>query len=91
MNYRGNSGFGTILGGTLSLITSIFFIAFISVQMYAWIFTPDYGQTFTKNYLQKTSEEVYTVPTSVFLPTISFYSIANNGDMYANYAKFYNS
>ena len=29
LNYKGSSGFGTILGGALSLFTSLFFLAFI--------------------------------------------------------------
>jgi len=42
-NYRGSSGFGTILGGTLSLITTLFFSTFIFLQLYAWMFQPSFS------------------------------------------------
>lgn len=38
LNYRGGSGYGTITGGILSCITSLFFLAFIGVQLYTWLF-----------------------------------------------------
>jgi len=38
LNFKGSSQFGTILGGCLSLLTSIFFAFFVIIQVYAWLF-----------------------------------------------------
>ena len=45
LNYRGDSGYGTILGGCLSLSLSLFIAAFSLMQAFAWAFEPDYNQT----------------------------------------------
>ena len=43
INYKGNAGYGTILGGIFSLLVSLFFTVFISAQVYGWLFEPSYN------------------------------------------------
>ena len=42
LNYRGGPGFGTILGGCLSLLLSTFVAGFIGLQCFAWAFQTQY-------------------------------------------------
>ena len=69
LNYRGTPQFGTILGGCLSLLVSIFFALFVGLTLFAWAFRPDYKYQKSVDYLKVNSTEVYDVQTSVFLPT----------------------
>jgi len=38
LHHKGESGFGTILGGCLSMLATLFFTLFIFVQLYGWAF-----------------------------------------------------
>ena len=71
LNYRGDSGFGTILGGILSLIGTLFFTMFIGIQLYTWMFKPSYSQSFGVKYLNKQEKTVYDIPMTSFLPTMA--------------------
>jgi len=53
LNYRGDSGFGTILGGCLSLTLSLFVAAFMSLQGISWAFSPAFKQTVSKSYIHR--------------------------------------
>ena len=75
LNYRGESTYGTILGGCLSLLLSLFIAAFMIFQAIAWAFVPDYNQTIQKSYLFRTDETVYTIPTTNFMPTFGLISV----------------
>ena len=71
LNYRGNASFGTVLGGICSLLATLFFSAFILVQMYAWLFQPSYNQSVEKTYLNRNANSTYSVPIQSFLPTFT--------------------
>jgi len=71
LNYRGESGFGTILGGLLSLIVTVFFTMFIGLQMYSWTFTPSYNQSYSVSYLNRKDKNVYDIPIKSFMPTVT--------------------
>ena len=43
INFKGKSGFGTMLGGIISLIVTLFVALFVIVQLYAWLFSPSYN------------------------------------------------
>lgn len=43
LNHKGSGGFGTILGGTLSLLLSLFVAAFLSIQGFAWATSPSFS------------------------------------------------
>ena len=58
LNYRSNASFGTILGGVLSVITTLFFTAFTGLCIYTWAFLPQFNQTFTQSYLQRKSDTI---------------------------------
>ena len=78
LNYRGDSGFGTILGGTLSLIATLFFTMFIGIQLYSWMFQPSYNQSFGVEYLNKREKTVYEIPMTSFLPTVGVARLDEN-------------
>ena len=75
LNYRGDSGFGTILGGCLSLSLSLFIFTFMTLQGIAWAFTPRFNQQLAHTYLHRDEETIYTIPVQSFLPTIGIYSV----------------
>ena len=89
LNYRSNASFGTILGGVLSVITTLFFTAFTGLCIYTWAFLPQFNQTFTQSYLQRKSDTIYTVPMQIFLPTVSVYSFAEDGEVYVNNSTYF--
>ena len=62
LNYRGSTGFGTILGGCCSMFYSIVFAVFIVIQLYAWMFEPYYSESINVAYLDRASAQVYDVP-----------------------------
>ena len=78
LNYRGSSGFGTILGGCLSLALSIFVAGFMGLQCFAWAFQSSYSQSFEKTYLQRRSSETYEISAQQFLPSAAI--ITDPGD-----------
>ena len=51
LNYKGSAQYGTILGGCLTICTTVFFTIFIGVQMYAWLFKPSYNETLGVEYI----------------------------------------
>ena len=68
LNYKGNSNFGTIIGGICSLAATVFFFLFTMIQLYAWIFEPSYNQQITKSYLSRNDNVTYTIPTQTYIP-----------------------
>ena len=76
INYRGSSGFGTIPGGVLSLLATLFFTFFMGIQLYSWAFQPSYDQIYGVNYLDKQKLISYTIPVKKFVPT---FLIRTNG------------
>ena len=70
LNYRGSAQFGTMLGGCVSLFASMFFGVFVIVQLFTWIFDPNYDQQVALSYLGG-GADAYDIPTSTFLPTFS--------------------
>ena len=71
LNYRGTSAYGTIYGGVCSLIATLFFTFFTTIQLYAWIFKPQYSQTTSIGYLGREEEKTYEIPVQQFLPTFA--------------------
>ena len=71
LNYRGESGFGTILGGLLSLIVTVFFTMFIGLQIYSWMFKASYNQSYSVSYLNRKDKNVYDIPITSFMPTVT--------------------
>jgi len=78
LNYRGEAGFGTILGGILSLVATVFFTMFIGMQMYSWMFQPSFNQSFGVSYLNKREKTVYDIPMSSFMPTVGIARLDDN-------------
>ena len=74
INHKGSSGYGTILGGILSLFFSVFLAIFVAIQIFAWLFQPSYNQSFTSSFLQKKSTETYTIDIKDFLPSLQIIS-----------------
>ena len=70
LNYRGSAQFGTMLGGCVSLIAGMFFASFVIVQLFTWIFDPNYNQQVAVSYLGR-GDDAYDIPTSSFLPTFA--------------------
>ena len=76
MNYRGEPRYGTITGGVVSLITLLFFTIFVFLQLYTWMFKPNYNELEEVNYLPRKTTEAYDINFSTFLPT---FIIIDNG------------
>ena len=74
LNYKGSAQYGTIVGGCLSLCTTIFFVAFIGIQMYTWLFKPNYNEAISVGYLPRKNPTAYEVPVTQFLPTFAVVS-----------------
>ena len=79
LHHKGKTGFGTILGGTLSFALTVFIGLFLFCQAFGWATDPQYKQNFFNTYLHR-NETTYTIPIQSFLPTISFLSIGKNFD-----------
>ena len=79
LNYKGSSGFGTILGGCLSLMVTLFFTLFVGIQLFAWVFKPSFNQTFAVEYLPRKSNSTYTIPIRQFIPSFSVFNDDLNG------------
>ena len=82
-NYRGESGYGTGLGGCCSLFVTILTALFISIQLIG-MFNPSYNSVMTTTYL---GSEIgidpdhvpgYDIQTGDLVPT--FMTITNNGE-----------
>ena len=69
LNYRGEARYGTICGGVISLITFFFFAIFVLLQLYTWMFKPNFNQLEEVSYISRKHREVYDIPFSTFLPT----------------------
>ena len=73
LNYRGTPQFGTLLGGCISLLVSIFFALFVIISLYGWAFEPEYKEEISVSYLDLNkygqNGTDYDIPTSIFLPT----------------------
>ena len=82
LNYKGSSGFGTILGGCLSVIVTLFFTIFVSIQIFAWLFKPSFSQTFAVEYLPRKSNTTFTVPLKEFIPSFSVYNYDTDVETY---------
>ena len=74
LNYNGSSGFGTIFGGCLSIMTWLFFLTFTGLQLYLWLTDPNYTATAKISYLDRTNPVAYTIPTTSYMPTITIRS-----------------
>ena len=68
------SGYGTALGGCMSLIVNTFAMVFILGQFYGFLFSPSYNQIIATDYISKKDAEVYSVPIKVFLPVFTIIS-----------------
>ena len=79
LNYKKESGFGTVIGGFFSLINTIFFTLFIMVQLYALVFKPSYSQVTAVNYLTKDQAHKYDISMHDFLPTLTALYIDDEG------------
>ena len=75
LNHRGRAGFGTMLGGCLSMLTWLIFLVFTGLQLYLWWFKPDYAATHKTSYLPKLNPEIYTIETTEYMPTIMVMSL----------------
>ena len=53
------------------MLATAFFTLFIGVQLFAWIFTPQFNQGVEVGYLARTANETYEIPISSFLPTVA--------------------
>ena len=69
LKYRNQPSYGTLLGGCISLLTTLFFFTLICLQLYAWLFQPSYDQLLGVSYLKPDSKEIYTVSVMKYLPT----------------------
>ena len=67
-------GFGTSMGGICSLITSLFFVLFIIIQVYTWMFKPNYNQAINIDYNPLKGNPKYDIPLTLFLPAFSIQS-----------------
>ena len=67
-SYKKKTGYGTVLGGTCSLMLTIFFALFMGIQFFAWLFKPDFNQQTNRGYIPRGNNETYTIKTSDFLP-----------------------
>ena len=74
LNYKGRSGFGTILGGCLTILTWLFFLTFTSFQLYFWVADPNIKSNVKVSYLDRASPSAYTIPTTAFMPTVTIRS-----------------
>ena len=63
LNYKGESKFGTICGGCVSLLTSCFFTVFIITQLFGWLFNEKYNQVLGSTYLENGHSKVYNIST----------------------------
>ena len=68
LNYKKQPGFGTIAGGCASFLLNTFTLVFISLQLYALAFEPNYDQTAATLYLSNSDAEAHTISTEVFMP-----------------------
>ena len=80
MNYKGSSGYGTIMGGCISLVVTTFTFVFIGIQLYALVFEPSYNQNESVDYLSRTSAEVYEVPIRSFIPSFGYFIENDSGE-----------
>ena len=55
--FKGDSHYGTILGGTCSLLLSAFFFLFVELQLLNWIFQPDYSLETLTGYIPPATVE----------------------------------
>ena len=78
MNYRGSPTFGTCVGGFFSMLATVIFTIFTFVQAYSWLFTPSYNQSADLTYIQQSEKDAYTIPTTLFLPTVAFLRIRDD-------------
>mmetsp|Transcript_32533 Transcript_32533/g.40315 ORF Transcript_32533/g.40315 Transcript_32533/m.40315 type:complete len:145 (+) Transcript_32533:3-437(+) len=84
LNYKGEGGYGTILGGCMSIIVNTFSFFFIIMQLYAWFFKPSFNKTAATNYLSRKTSELYTIPLTSFLPTFGIISFGEDGKTTTN-------
>ena len=79
MNYRGEAGFGTIIGGFLSLVFNAFFLLFIFIQLYSWLFQASFNQSLSVTYLDNSEKTIYDIPATSFLPTCAVATFGRDG------------
>ena len=64
----------------MSIILNLFLLAFVSINLFTWVYLPQYSQTFTETFLKGKSDTIYTVPLQSFLPTVWVMSASDEGD-----------
>ena len=85
LNYRGDSSYGTILGGCLSLILSLITVIFFSAQIIAWVIEAQFSQSIEKTYLRRGEDVPYKIPLKSFLPMMGVRSIPWDKTVNATY------
>ena len=75
--HKGSQEYGTGIGGVFSLLTTIFFTLFISMQVFGWMFVPTYNETISQSYIPTNEEETYTIEYTDFVP---YFLILEKGD-----------
>ena len=73
----------------MSIIMNLFFLAFISINLYTWAFIPQYTQVFTSTFLPSKSDTIYTVPVETFLPTAMVASEPKEGNITYNDPQYF--
>jgi len=89
-NYRGESGYGTGLGGFCSLVVTIITIMFTFTVIYPWVTSPSYNQSATTVYLGAGGvvPDPYEIEVGEFLPT--YWIITNDDDHTHNGKDYFN-
>ena len=73
--YKRQEGYGTVLGGACSFLLTLFFTFFIGVQIYGWLFHPEYDEHMNRGFLSRGTSETYVMSTTDFLPAIAVFSL----------------
>ena len=64
-----------MFGGACSFFLTLFFTLFLGMQLYAWLFQPNYNEQLNRGFLPHKSNETYVMPTTDFLPAIAVFTL----------------
>ena len=70
LNFKGSPQYGTVIGGCFSLLVTAFFVLFIGLQLFAWLFDPEYKQEILVKYHSRNEPVTYEIPLKSFLPSV---------------------
>ena len=73
IHHKKSTGYGTVLGGTCSLIVSTGFSMFVIIQILTWLIKPTYNQTIETGFITRKANTAYDVPLNQFLPAYKLY------------------